>query len=143
MTRRLKAGQASVGEAKQAKYTYFSAIMRAKSAHWNKFAANVNRNQIWAAACLKKPRDTDRLPSFPLATTLTNLNAALIGHFIPPKARPSLSTPRYHAATAPISVEEVSRALSKSSDKSTPRPDQILYRFWKRIHCINPLLIPG
>lgn len=143
VSRRLRAGEATAGEAKQAKYAYFGAIKKAKNTHWNLFTANADRNQLWAAARLKKPRDRDRFPSFPNSTTPAELNTALIDHVFPPRPQAPTATPRHHPNAPPITPGEFSRALSKSSDKSTPGPDQIPYGFWKRLHAINPALLPA
>src|SRR5207237_8055968 len=37
-----------------------------------------------------------------------------------------------------LAKEEIQRALSKSPNSSAPRPDQIPYGVWKKVHSINP-----
>src|SRR5712691_1314904 len=56
---------------------------------------------------------------------------------------PSPPLPHLFSSTPPITAEEISKALSKCSNLSTPGPDQIPYGVWKRIHAINPLAIPS
>jgi len=43
----------------------------------------------------------------------------------------------------PLTTEEVSRALSKSSNTSAPGNDHIPYSVWKSLHCIKPSLLPS
>lgn len=143
VSRALRKGTATKGEAKQAKYANFNAIKKAKYSHWNKFTAEADHRQLWAAARLRKPKDQDKLPSFPEADTPTKLNNALINHFFPPRTTEDPPHPRYHDNTPIMTADEVSHALAKSSDKSTPGPDQIPYSTWKKIHGINPELLPS
>lgn len=142
LARAAKKGTATAGQAKSAKYAFFNAIKKAKFEHWNSFIASSDTKDLWAVARLRKPKQQDRLPSFPNAKNPTELNQALISHFFPP--RPATLPPPCHKdpACPPISIAEVSKALAKSSNKSTPGPDQIPYGVWKRIHSINPSIIP-
>jgi len=43
----------------------------------------------------------------------------------------------------PLTSEEISRALSKSSNSSAPGPDHILYSVWKSVHRVKPSLLPS
>lgn len=143
VSRSHKTGAATSGQLKQAKYAYFNAIKKAKSAHWNDFTANADRNQLWAAARLMKPKNQDTLPSFPGIHSPSDLNDALIHHFFPPRPPTHTESVYYHHHTPPITAEEVAKALAKSSNKSTPGPDQIPYGVWKDIHRLNPAIIPS
>jgi len=49
---------------------------------------------------------------------------------------------RYEDYT-PLTSEEISRALSKASNSSAPRPDHIPYSVWKSVQCLKPSLLPS
>src|SRR5205807_2128237 len=84
----------------------------------------------------------DRFPSIPIATTPLEINDALLLHFFPPKdspPSPSILHPFKHVP--PLDKEDIHSALSKSSNSSATRPDQIPYGVWKRVHSINPNIL--
>ena len=68
----------------------------------------------------------------------------LLDHFFPSKSPPPLllRLSCYEDYT-PLTSEEVSRALSKSSNTSAPGPDHIPYPVWKSVHRIKPSLLPS
>jgi len=63
----------------------------------------------------------------------TRLTSLLTSHA--PSKRPC------HEDYTPLTSEEVSRALSKSSNTSAPSPDHIPYSVWKLVHRIKPSLL--
>lgn len=143
VTRRLRKGEATIGEAKAAKYAYFKSIKAAKAAHWNAFTANADLKDLWAASRLKRPKDPDNLPSFPNITDAESLNDTLISHFFPPKAMHVAPRPKNYQGTPPVSQEEIKDALKSSSNTSTPGPDSIPYGVWKIVNKINPAILPS
>ena len=142
VARAYRKGMATRMEVKATKTAYFSAIKVAKSKHWNEFVNNANTKDLWAIHRLRKPKDSDTLPSFPNAATPLELNKALVPHFFPPMPTQAPPAPRFFVDAQPISSDEVTRALKKCSNTSTPGPDQIPYGTWKSIHSINPHAIP-
>jgi len=68
----------------------------------------------------------------------------LLHHFFLPKPPPPLLLCLMrHEDYTPLTSEEVSRALSKSSNTSPPTPDHIRYSVWKSVHRLIPSLLPS
>jgi hypothetical protein len=55
---------------------------------------------------------------------------------------PPPSQPQFFNDVPVLTEDEVTSALKKCSNSSTPGPDQIPYSTWKIIHRINPSIIP-
>lgn len=92
---------------------------------------------------MKRHKDTKNLPSFSNVSSAEDLNSSLINHFFPP--RPTINAPHPIAwpDVPPVTHEEVSEALKKLSNTSTPGPDSIPYGTWKKVHSINADIIPS
>src|SRR5437588_5133072 len=134
----------SLSEARTTKRLYFKAIQRAKAEHWKAFLSKVDSKTVWTAKRLAEGRDSDKFPSFPDATSPADLNSSLLNHFFPPKPHsisPSFLRTDPHAPS--LEADEISRALSKSSNMSAPGPDQINYQVWKKVNAINPSILLG
>ena len=133
---------ATLSESKARRLVYFKAIKRAKSAHWNAFLSKIGPMDVWNARRIAAGRPDDRFPSLPGSSTPEAINSALLSHFFPPK--PAVATPqilRPFAHVSPLSAEEVSLALSRSSNTSAPGPDQIPYSVWKAVNEANPQIL--
>src|SRR5205807_5766598 len=132
----------SLIEARTAKRVYFKKIPKAKAEHWKAFLASVDSKTVWRVKRLAEGRDSDKFLSFPDASSPVDLNSSLLNHFFPPKP-PSLSPSflRTDPHAPPLEADEISRALSKSSNTSAPGPDQINYQVWKQVNAINPSIL--
>ena len=123
--------------------SYFSAIKKAKFAHWSTYLSTLNPSSVWEARKLASGRQASRFPSFPDQDTPEGINKALLSHFFPsapPPANAPLTLSPY-PGYFPLSQEEITLALSKSSNASTPGPDTISYEVWKRVHRSCPALL--
>jgi len=68
----------------------------------------------------------------------------LLHHLFPLKTpSPLVHRLTRHEDYTPVISEEISRALSKSSNTSAPGPDHIPYSVWKSVHCLKPTLFPS
>src|SRR6266566_1289607 len=141
VSRAYRKGLATPSEVKATKTAYLKSIKAAKIKHWNNFVKNASPKELWSINRLSKPKEADSLPSFPNVKSAVELNTALISHFFPPLHNPAPPEPHLFDSTPPITAEEITKALSKCSNLSTPGPDQIPYGTWKRIHSINPQVI--
>ena len=122
-------------EVKSARKTYFNAINNAQREHWRKFLANATTNDIWSAARYAKGPKFDLLPATAKAISPEDINRDLLAHFFPANQAPFPSPPPLKDKFGPpLTTEEVSYVLSKSSNTSAPGPHTIPYSVWKRIH---------
>ena len=121
---------------RSARRSYFSAIKKAKFAHWSTYLSSLTPSSVWEARKLASGRQASRFPSFPDQDTPKGINEALLSHFSPsttPPANTPLTLSPY-PGYFPLSQEEVTLALSKSSNTSAPGPDMISYDVWKQVH---------
>ena len=124
--------------------TYFKAIASAKKAHWSDFLSSATPRSVWTAKRFAFGRPPQRFPDLPGASNPAEVAETLLDHFFPskPPPPPLLPLTRYEDYT-PITSEEISMALSKSSNTSAPGPDHIPYSVWKSVHHIKPSLLPS
>jgi len=129
---------------KSSRRTYFKAIASAKKTHWSDFLSSATPRSVWTAKRFAFGRPPQRVPDLPGASNPAEVAETLLDHFFPSKAPPPplLRLTRYEDYT-PLTPEEVSRALSKSSNTSAPGPDHIPYSVWKSVHRIKPSLLPS
>jgi len=68
----------------------------------------------------------------------------LLDYFFPSKPQPPpLLRLTRHEDYTPLTSEEISRALSKSSNTSAPGPNHIPYSVWKSVHRIKLSILPS
>jgi len=129
---------------KSSRRTYFKAIASAKKTHWSDFLSSATPRSIWTAKRIAFGRPPQRFPDLPGASDPAEVAETLLAHFFPskPPPPPLLRLTRYEDST-PLTSEEISRALSKSSNTSAPGPDHIPYSVWKSIHRIKSSLLPS
>ena len=121
---------------------YFRAIKQAKNSHWTDFLARTTPNNIWTAKKFVTPRKSPRFPNLPEANSPVEINKALLDHFFPPKPELQTRGRLYrHVSADPLTVEEITTALAKSSPTSAPGPDGVPYSVWKKVHVVNPNLL--
>ena len=70
--------------ARLSKRGYFKAIKAAKSSHWKSLLASATPRSIWAVKKMAVGRSPPRFPTLPDASTPTQMNDTLLGHFFPP-----------------------------------------------------------
>ena len=124
--------------------TYFKAIASAKKTHLSDFLSSATLRSLWTAKRFEFGRPPQRFPELPGASDPTEVAETLLNHFFPSKPLPPplLHLTQYVDYTPPTS-EEISRALSKSSNTSPPGPDHIPHSVWKSVHRIKPSLLPS
>jgi len=129
---------------KSSRRTYFKAIASAKKAHWSDFLSSATPHSLWTAKRFAFGRPPQRFPDLPGASNPAEVAETLLDHFFPskPPPPPLLRLTHYEDYT-PLTSEEVSRALSKSSNTSAPGPDHIPYSVWKSVHRFKPSLLPS
>jgi len=97
---------------------------------------------VWTGKRFAVGRLPPRFPELPGASTPTELNKALLDHFFPGEPASSTDTILLpFRECLPLAVDEVSRALARSSPSSAPGPDAIPNSVWKRVHRVAPHLI--
>jgi len=134
--------EALLGSARSARTAYFKAIKKAKRDHWTAFLATATLQTVWTAKKFAVGRPSPRFPELPGAVTPLELNKALLNHFFPgepPRPVDSILLP-FRDCPA-LAVDEVGRALARSSQSSAPAPDITPNSVWKRIHRVAPHLI--
>ena len=122
---------------------YFKAINAAKSSHWKSLLASATPRSIWAVKMMAVGRSPPRfLTTLPDASTPTQMNDALLGHFFLPRpSRPLPSILRPYEDYMELSPEEVSMALTSCSPSAAPGPDTIPYSVWKAVYRITPSVL--
>ena len=132
----------TIQSAKLSRLGYFKTIKCAKSLYWSEFLARTSPQNIWTSKQYVTLRKTPRFLTLPGADSPTAINSALLEHFYPPKPPPS-SRGRLapHPSAVPLSAEELKAALNKCSSSSSPGPDCIPYRVWKRVNANNPAIL--
>ena len=79
----------------------------------------------------------------PGATDPSEVAETLLQHFLPQKSPPPPLLPLIqHKDYTPLTSEEISRALAKSSNTSAPVSDHIPYSVWKSVHRLMSSLLP-
>jgi len=91
---------------------------------------------------VRRRSPSPRFPELPGASTPPELNKALLDHFFPGElARFTDTILLPFRECLPLALDEVSRALARSSPSSAPGPDAIPNSVWKRVHRVAPHLI--
>jgi len=148
-----KPGTATQPHTSATRNFYFKAIKAAKAKHWTQFLANVNAQSVWTTKKFAYGQAPDRFPSFPTATSPSQINSPLLNHFFPAQCPPTTShiLPTY-PSTPLVSAAGAADALRKSANISAPGPDGIPYAIRKKVNKLNsffltsllsPLLIHG
>ena len=134
----------TASEARSAKSTYFSAVNRAKHSHWRGFLAGADHQTVWKAKRLAGNRTPTRFPSLPGAATPEDTRDRLVEHFFQAQTHLTQNAvcPTF-GHCPPVSREEVSRVLARSSPSSAPGPDTIPYGVWKKLHSLHPDILPS
>jgi len=129
---------------KSSRRAHFKAIASAKKKHRSDFLSSATPNSLWTAKRCAFGRPPQRFPDLPGATDPAEVAETLLHHFFRPKPPPPsllcLIRPKDYA---PLTSEEVSRALAKSSNTSAPGPNHIPYSVWRSVHRLNPSLLPS
>jgi len=129
---------------KSSRRIYFKAIASAKKIHWSDFLFSATSRSIWTAKRFTFGPPPQRFPDLPGASDPAGVAEMLLGHFFPSKPPPPpILRLTQHEDYTPLTSEEVSRALSKSSNTSAPGPDHIPYFVWKSVHSLKPSLLPS
>jgi len=88
------------------------------------------------------PRKTQRFPSLPGPSGPVKINQGLLDHFFPPKdSLPSSGRLKKNPSATPLSKDQITHTLSKSSPSSALGPDGVPYSVWKRVNLIHPSII--
>jgi len=133
---------ALLASARAARTAYFKAIKKAKRDHWSSFLALATSQTVWTAKKFTVRSPPLRFPGLPGATTPLELNKALHTHFLPGDPARSFDTILLPFKDCPaLAMDEVGRALARSSPSSAPGPDLTPNSVWKRIHRVAPHLI--
>ena len=129
---------------KSSRRTYFKAIASDKKIHWSDFLSSATPRSLWTAKRLALGRPPQRFPDLPGASDPAEVAETLLDRFFSSKPLPPplLRLTRYEDYTT-ITFQEVSRALSKSSNTSAPGPDHVPYSVWKSVHRIKLSLLPS
>jgi len=128
---------------RSARRSYFSAIKKAKFAHWSGYLSSLTPSSVWKAKKLASGKQDTRFPSFPDQDTPEGINTALLTHFFPSTPPPTNAplTLSPYSDYFPLSHGEIALALSKSTNTSAPGPDTISYEVWKKVHRACPALL--
>ena len=104
--------------------------------------ASATLQNVWTAKKLAVGRAPPRLPELPGATTPLELNSALLDHVLTGKPARHFNTILLPFRDCPaLAVDEVGRALARSSPSSAPSPNMTPNWVWKRIYRVAPHLI--
>ena len=100
--------------------------------------ASATPRSIWVVKKMAVGKSPPRFPTLPDASTPTQMNDALLGHFFSPRpSHPLPSILRPYGDYMELSPEEVSTAQASCSPSSAPGPDTIPYSVWKAVHRIT------
>jgi len=133
---------AFLASARAARSAYFKAIKKAKRDHWSSFLASATPQTVWTAKRLPVGRPPPHFPELPRASTPPELNKALLDYFFPGEPAKSIDTILLPFRDClPLAVDEIGRALARSSPSSAPGPNMIPNLVWKRVHRVAPNLI--
>ena len=131
-----------LASARAARSSYFKAIKKAKRDHWSSFLAMATPQTVWIAKKFARGRPPSRFPELPGASTLLELNKALLDQFFPgspPAATTGILLPFRDCPQ--LVTSEIERAVACSSPSSALGPDTIPNSVWKRINKVAPSLI--
>jgi len=113
---------------KSSRRTYFKAIASAKKTHWSDFWSSATPSSLWTAKRFAFGGPPQRFPDLPEASDPAEVAETLLDHFFPSKQPPpALLRLTHFEDYTPLTPEEISRALTKSSNISAPGPDHIPY----------------
>ena len=117
---------------------YFKAIKAAKNKYWSFFLLGATSQSFWTAKRLAYGRTPLRFPSLPGAKTPQQMHEVLLDLFFPPK-EPFSPPPRLrpYKKAPPLTMDQISTAVSKCSPTSAPGPDGVPYSTWKQVNKIN------
>jgi len=128
--------------ARAARSAYWKGIKKAKRDHWSSFLACSTRQTVSTAKKVAVGRPPRQCPELPGASTPPELHWALLDHFFPGKPPRFLDTTLLSLKEClPLSLDEVGRALARSSPSLAPGPDLTPNSVWKRVHRVAPHLI--
>ena len=129
---------------KSSRTTYFKAVASAKKAHWSDFLSSATPHSLWTAKRFAFGRPPQKIPDLPWASDPAEVAETLLQQSFPtkPPPPPLLRLAHYEDYT-PLTSEEISRAISQSSNTSAPGRDHIPYSVWKSLHCLKPSLLPS
>jgi len=97
---------------------------------------------VWMAKRFAVGRPPPLFPELPGATTPLELNNALLTHLFPGGPATPFDSIQLPFRDCPaLAVDEVGRALARSSPSSAPGPDMTHNSVWKRIYRVAPHLI--
>jgi len=131
-----------LASARAARTAYFKAIKKAKRDHWSSFLATATPQTVWTAKRFAVGRPPPRFPELPGATTLMELNKALLNHFFPGEHARHFDSILLPFRDCPaLAADEIGRALARLSPLSAPGPDMTPNSVWKRINRVAPHLI--
>jgi len=128
--------------ARAARTAYFKAIKKAKRDYWSAFLASATPQTVWTAKRYAVGRSPPRFPELPGATTPLELTSALLDHFFPGEPARHFDSILLPFRDCPaLAVDEVGRALARSSPSSAPGPDMTPNSVLNRIYRVAPHLI--
>ena len=129
---------------KSSRRPYFKDIASAKKTHWLDFLSLATPRSRSTAKRFAYGRPPQRFPDLPGASDPAEVAETLLDHFFPSKPPPAplLRLTHYEDYT-PLTSEEISRALSKTSHTCAPGPDYIPYFVWKSVHRIKSSVLPS
>ena len=131
-----------VSLARLSRQGYFKAIKKAKDSHWTDFLARMTPDNIWTAKKFVTQCKTPRFADLPGASSPVEINKALLHPTLPPRHEPPLRGRLHrHPSAVPLTKEEITPALAKSSPSSAPGPDGVPYWVWKKVNTVNPSLL--
>ena len=109
---------------KSSRRTYCKAIASAKKTHLSDFLSSATPHSFYTAKRFAFGRPPQRFPDLPGASDLAEVAETLLPHFFPLKRPPPplLRLAHYEDYT-PLTSEEISKALSTSSNTFAPGPD--------------------
>lgn len=119
-----------VEERREARSEYRKTLLRQKKKSWDEFLAKAKKNDVWTAHQFMKVRVPNRVPGGHGAT-LEDTEQMIMSHFFQRNTNPSESVvARRHDIDQDGDLEfmlEVTRALTKCSNKSAAGLDQVPY----------------
>jgi len=129
---------------KSSRRTYFKAIASANKTHWSDFLSWATPRSLWMAKRFAFGRPPQRFPDLPGASDQAEVVETLLDNFLPSKPPPPpLLRLMRHSDYTPLTSEEISRALSKSSNPCAPCPDHLPYSVSKSLYRIKPSHLPS
>ena len=132
----------SAAKARTAKSAYFSVIKHAKKHYWKSFLSGAKHQSVSKAKRLALGCAPTRFSSLPGAVTSKDTRNTLLEHCFP--ALNELSQNSIHPVfneCPPVTKEEVSCLLGRSSPSSASSPNSMPYVVWKLLHKMFPCIL--